>query len=130
MTIKTTFFYLCISVLFIFLSSCSSTKEISNWRKPDAQQEKFHKVLVIGMSNKMDVRTAFENKLSADLNKHNIQATGSLEFFGDQLREIPETLEAWRPLIDQLKAKEFDAVLVTKVVGVEGKHAESGIVRY
>lgn len=130
MTKKITLTYLFLSVLLILFSSCSSTKEISSWRKPETQQKKFQKVLVIGMINSLELRTTFESKLSTALNKKGIQATGSLAFFGDDLLEVPENIEAWKPLITELKSDEFDAVLVTKVVGVEGKDSDSGIVRY
>ncbi|MDT0294287.1 hypothetical protein ACFQ3R_01145 [Mesonia ostreae] len=130
MNIKTTLSYLSLLTLCIFFASCSSTKELSNWRKANTQNEQYHKVLVIGMGEDVDVRTTFEDKLSKSLNKNGINATGSIEFFGNQLLTVPKTLEAWRPLIDQLKSDNFDAVLVTKIVGVEGRKANSGIVRY
>ncbi|MDQ7918177.1 hypothetical protein RBU60_11360 [Mesonia sp. MT50] len=130
MHLKTTFSYLAIFTLCILFTSCSSTKELSNWRKPDTQDVQYHKVLVIGMGNNIDVRTRFEDKLAKTLNKNGIEAVGSIDFFGDQLLTIPKTLEGWEPLIEQLNSEDFDAVLVTKIVGVEGRDSDSGIVRY
>lgn len=130
MNIKTTFYYLSILTLLIVFTSCSSTKELSNWRKPNTQDVQYHKVLVIGMGENVDVRTTFEDKLSKTLNRNGIKAMGSIDFFGNQLLKIPETLEDWEPLIEQLKSENFDAVMVTKIVGVEGRNSDSGIVRY
>ena len=56
------------------------------------------------MINSLEVRTTFESKLSTALNKKGIQATGSLAFFGDDLLEVPENIEAWKPLITELKS--------------------------
>ncbi|WP_121665401.1 hypothetical protein [Mesonia aquimarina] len=127
---KSTLFSICTILIFVLISSCKATKETNTWRKPDSEKIKFNKVLVIGMSNDVDVRTTFEHHLSKSLNKKGINAKSSLDFFGDELLNIPTSLEAWQPLIKQLKSNGIDAVLVTKVIAVEGKDSKSGIVRH
>ncbi|MDR6301578.1 hypothetical protein [Mesonia maritima] len=91
---------------------------------------KFHKVLVLAMSQKTDLREQVENKLTKTLQENGISANGSLAFFGKEMETLPKTMDDWLPYIQQLKQENFDSVLITKIVGQEGKDAKNAIVRY
>ena len=43
-----------------------STKLVLSWRNPAASAKHFQKILVIGMSDKVEVRANFEDALSAN----------------------------------------------------------------
>ncbi len=104
-------------LLFFIITSCSGTKVVSNWRKPDSEQLKLHKVLVLAMTQKTDIRKRVEDKLTQTLEKNGISAGASLAFFGEEMDSLPKTLEDWLPHIQRLEQENYDAVLVTKVVG-------------
>lgn len=122
--------FLSLTLLFLIISSCSSTKVVSNWRKPDSEPMKLHKVLVLAMTQKTDIRKRVENKLTETLEKNGISAGGSLAFFGEEMDSLPKTMEDWIPHMQRLEQENFDAVLVIKVVGQEGKDSKNAIVRY
>ncbi|MBW2960746.1 hypothetical protein [Mesonia aestuariivivens] len=122
--------FLNLTVLVLIIISCSSTKQVSNWRKPASEDVKLHKVLVLGMTNNVTIREHFEQQLTATLLKNGINAEGSLSFFKDDMKTIPQTMEAWLPYINQLEEQKFDSVLITKVIGETGKDSKSAIIRY
>lgn len=122
--------YIGLPILFFLITSCSSTKVVSNWRKPDSEQLKLHKVLVLAMTQKTDLRKRVEDKLSETLAQNGISAQGSLAFFGKEMDTIPQTMENWLPHIKHLEQENFDSVLITKIVGQEGKDSKNAIVRY
>jgi hypothetical protein len=52
-----------------------SSKLITSWRNPSyAPAKKFHRVLAMGFSNKMEVRADFEDALAAELTSKGLEA--------------------------------------------------------
>lgn len=103
------------------LSSCSSSELVENWKNPEIDTFEAQKVLVIGITSDLDNRKIFERKLVSELKKNKVNAVRSLDFFETIYTESPKTEEELLELEEQLIQEGFDAILLSKVVGVEDK---------
>ncbi len=103
------------------LYSCSSSELVENWKNPDIDTFEAQKVLVIGITNEDANRKVFERKLASELKKNGVNAIKSLDFFEENFTTSPRTEEELMNLEMDLINKGFDAILLSKVVGVEDK---------
>jgi len=113
---------LLIPILIIgLLSSCSSGELVENWKNPDIDTFEAQKVLVVGITADLSNRKAFEDKLTSSLKKNGVNAIKSLDFFGKLYSDSPKTEEELLELETEMIQEGFDAILLSKVVGVEDK---------
>jgi len=110
-------FLLVIGLLF----SCSSSELVENWKNPDIDNFEAQKVFVIGITADLKNRKSFENKLTSVLKKNGVNAVKSLDFFENFYSKSPKTEEELLELEEELLQEGFDAILLSKVVGVEDK---------
>jgi len=101
--------------------SCSSSELVENWKNPEIDTFEAQKVLVIGISSNDSNRKVFEKKLVTELGKNGVNAVKSLDFFEETFTSTPRTEEDILALESQLVEKEFDAILLSKVVRIEDK---------
>lgn len=106
-------------VLSIFLSGCSSTQLVSNWKNPEIVLFEAYKVLVVGMTDNEEVRTDFESKLQKVFESRNVEAVRSIDLFDVEFTATKQTEEELSAVEDQLLQRDFDAILFTKIVGSE-----------
>lgn len=106
-------------VLSIFLSGCSSTQLVSNWKNPEIVLFDAYKVLVVGMTDNEEVRTDFESKLQKVFESRNVEAVRSIDLFDVEFTATKQTEEELSAVEDQLLQRDFDAILFTKIVGSE-----------
>jgi len=93
-----------------------SSKLVMSWKNPDYRAEKkFHRVLALGLSNKVEVRAEFEDALSAELSRQGYEA-------------IPGNTILLRPpgaqldlsyLKEQIRASQIEAVVVSRLIKVD-----------
>jgi len=110
-------FLLVIGLLF----SCSSSELVENWKNPDIDNFEAQKVFVIGITADLKNRKSFENKLTSVLKKNGVNAVKSLDFFENFYSKSPKTEEELLELEEELLQEGFDAILLSKVVGIEEK---------
>ena len=106
-------------VLSIFLSGCSSTQLVSNWKNPEIVLFDAYKVLVVGMTDNEEVRTDFESKLQKVFESRDVEAVRSIDLFDVEFTATKQTEEELSAVEDQLLQRDFDAILFTKIVGSE-----------
>ncbi|MEM0931247.1 MAG: hypothetical protein AAGJ12_02195 [Bacteroidota bacterium] len=112
--------------LFLFTASllflgCAAPKLISSWKSPEADDYQVYKVLVVGMTQDEEVRTAFETRLRDALRSKGFEAEKSMELF-DKAFTASEKTEADLDQVEQnLLAQGFDAILLTKIIGSENR---------
>jgi hypothetical protein len=91
-----------------------STKLLTSWKNPDYAGQRFHKILVIGMSNNPATRSDFEDALSLKIARNGIEAIPGNSIL---LRQ-----ETGKVDLDYLKAQirenQIDAVVVSRLVRV------------
>ncbi len=114
------FIYLLI-ITIVVLSGCSSSELVENWKNPDIDTFEAQKVLVIGITPDANNRKIFEKKLVSELKKNGVQAVKSADFFEQSFTTSPRTEDELMALESQLLEKGFDAILLSKVLGVEDR---------
>ncbi|OED41030.1 hypothetical protein AB832_03455 [Flavobacteriaceae bacterium (ex Bugula neritina AB1)] len=112
------FIVLLIAVLQV---GCTSSQLVDHWKNPDIRIFEAQKVLVIGITHELDNRKVFERKLTAELKKKNVNAVKSLNFFEKFYTDSPKTEKELMNLESMLLEEGFDAILLSKVLGVEDK---------
>lgn len=101
--------------------SCSSTKLVSSWKNPDNPIFEANKVLVVGLTNDVSTRRVFESQLSASLEKEGVIAVRSVDFFEAAFTQVEQSEEDLNAIESQLLDAGFDAILFSKILGVEQK---------
>ncbi|MAN60121.1 MAG: hypothetical protein CMC08_09835 [Flavobacteriaceae bacterium] len=100
---------------------CSSSKLVNEWRNPETPAFMAGKILIVGISPDIEMRRTFETHLANELEKHDMIAVRSVDFFESSFTTSTKS-EAQLSLIEnQLVEAGFDAVLFSKVVGSESK---------
>lgn len=110
-------------VLLIALMGCSSTEMIENWKNPDIVIFDASKVLLVGISNNEKARINFENKLQKEFDNRNVEAVRSLDVFDVNFTDSKRTEKDLDALEQSLLDKDFDAILLTKIVGSESRQS-------
>lgn len=101
-----------IAAVILLLSGCASTKTVSVWKDDAFTGPPFENLLVIGVSEDNSDRNTFESEFAKSVAANGRSATPSA-----QLLKGPEKLT--KEAVDEvLNNGDFDAVLVTRVVGV------------
>lgn len=78
----------------LFLSSCSSVSVIGSWSDPEARAIQSDKVMVIGITPKINVRQNVENQMTDKLTENGVNVTGSLTVFPPTLKDA-DAVEKW-----------------------------------
>lgn len=110
-----------ILVFTIIFFGCSSAELVDNWKNPDIVIFYASKVLVVGMTQDEDARVDFESRLKAEFDKREVESMRSIDLFDvnftDSKRTEKELDDVERSLLD----KDFDAILLTKIIGSENR---------
>lgn len=113
--------YSILIILFFVLSGCTSTKLVNEWKSPDAINFEANKVLVIGLAQDLELRRQFEDQLTSKLEKKDVIAVRSVDFFEASFTDEKQSEEELNTIEQQLLDAGFDAILFSKVVGSENK---------
>lgn len=99
----------CLSFILILLVACSSTKLISSWKSPDVSNQKFNKMLVIGLMGNKDrsLRENVENIIVQQLQTKGIYAGSAFAEYG------PKTFEGLDEptVLKKLRNKGYDGAV-------------------
>ena len=112
---------LVILLISLFFVGCASPKLISSWKSPEADTYQVYKVLVVGMTQDMEIRTAFETRLRDALIAKGFEAERSLELFDKEFTASEKTEADLDEVEQRLLEQGFDAILLTKVIGSENR---------
>jgi hypothetical protein len=94
---------------------CKSTKLLTSWKNPNYAGQRFHKILVIGMSNNPATRADFEDALSLKIARNGLEAIP-----GNTLLLRPDTSKIDLDYIRaQVREHQIDAVVVSRLVKVD-----------
>ncbi len=93
-----------------------STKLVMSWKNPSySQTTKYHRVLALGLSNRVGVRADFEDALAAELASTGLEAIAGNTIF---LRP-PGTQLDLNYVREQVRANQIDVVVVSRLIKVE-----------
>ena len=107
-----------ILLVFIFLG-CSSAQLVSTWKNPDYVIFDAYKVLIVAMTPDEDAQITFETKMKRQFSRRNIEAVRSIDLFDVEFTSVARTEEELDEVEQLLLDRDFDAILVTKVLGSE-----------
>ena len=97
------------------ISACTTAKPIAEWRDKGYSGGPFDNILIVGISDQVTARRAFENTFVDRLGEEQINATAAFAVMPENTRPTEENIKA------VIKDIRFDAVLVTHLVGVDEK---------
>lgn len=112
-----------ILIIVLFFSGCSSSKLVKEYKNPDTYAFQASKVLVIGMTADKTLRRDFEKSVTQALEKNNVIAVKSVDFFEKSFTDRRQTIEELNALESQLLNAGFEAIILTKVTGQQTKVA-------
>ncbi|PKV66022.1 hypothetical protein ATE90_2479 [Polaribacter sp. Hel1_33_96] len=108
-------------LLFTLLTSCSSIELIEMWKNPKIDSLSVSKVLIVGMTSNMEARKQFEEKLKKEFESRDIEAVMSLDLFEPTFTAEKKSKQELRIVEQILATSYFDAILFTKIKGIENK---------
>ena len=112
-----------IITLLILLLGCSTAQIVSNWKNPEIVVFDAYKVLVVGMTPNQEGRELFETKMVREFKRGGVKAMRSIDLFDVEFTNTPRTEAELDAVEEQLLAKDFDAILFTKVLGSENRQS-------
>ncbi|MDG1572452.1 hypothetical protein OZ410_09005 [Robiginitalea sp. M366] len=99
--------------------SCSTVRLESSYKDPDVVLFNSQKLLVVGLTQDMRVREAFESRLQEIFEDEGIETMRSIDLFDVEFTSAERSEEELSQVEAQLIEKDFDAILFTKVLGTE-----------
>lgn len=118
---KNFLFSIFISFSFVLLMSCSTTKLTQEYKSPDTGYFQANKVLVVGISTDNEIRRTFEKKVVESLEKEDVIAVKSIDFFEKSFTNNKQSLQQLNDIEERLLEAGFDAILFTKIIGQENR---------
>lgn len=113
-----------ILILFAFtLMGCSSAELVENWKNPDIVIFDAYKVLLVGMTQNDNARVDFETRLKEEFDKRNVESMRSIDLFDVQFTNSKRTEKELDEVERSLLDKDFDAILLTKIIGSENRQS-------
>lgn len=108
-------------LLSIFITGCSSTKLVQEYKNPESINFEANKVLVVGISADKDLRRTYEKKMVDALENEGVIAVKSIDFFEKSFTDNKKSILQLNTIENQLLEAGFDAILFTKITGKESR---------
>jgi len=111
-------------LLSIFLLSvftavgAKSIKMVTSWFNPKYEGQPFHKILVIGVAQNLEVRADFEDAMAAEIARPGIETIPGNQIL---LRPDPKAKPDLDSLRAQIRDNHIDAVVVSRLLKVDTK---------
>ncbi|MBG42593.1 MAG: hypothetical protein CL530_01345 [Aequorivita sp.] len=112
---------LALSFFVALLSGCSSSRLVDEYVNSENPNFQANKVLVVGLTADPVLQRQFEYSLQQAMEKENVIAVKSVDYFESTFSENNQTEENLKNIENELLNAGFDAVLFSKVTGQESK---------
>lgn len=108
-----------ISLLIAFGTvSAKSIKIVTSWFNPKYQGQSFHKILVIGVAQNLEVRADFEDEMASKIARPGIETIPGNHIL---LRPDPNAKPDFDYLRGQIRDNHIDAVIVSRLLKIDKK---------
>lgn len=107
----------------IALMGCSSAELVDNWKNPDIVVFDASKVLIVGMTSNEEARLNYESKMQKEFDERGVEAIRSIDIFDANFTSSRRTEKELDALEESLLDKNFDAILLTKILGSESRQS-------
>jgi len=111
-------FLLALVLMALTVASGKSIKMVTSWLNPKYQGKTFHKVLVIGVAQDLEVRADFEDEMAAQIARPGMQTIPGNQIL---LRPDPKAKLDLVYLREQIRANQIDAVVVSRLLRIDKK---------
>ena len=102
-------------IMLFFLTSCASTKVVSEWKDPSLSGKKFKKIMVIGVAKQPDQRRSYEDEFVRQLQAQGVMAIPSHTLIPrDKMRDR-------KTITQNIEGLGIDGVIITRLKEVEDK---------
>lgn len=98
--------------------SGKSIKMVTSWLNPKYQGQTFHKILVIGVAQNLEVRADFEDGMAAQLARPGMETIAGNQIL---LRPDPQAKPDFDALRAQIRDNKIEAVVVTRLLKIDKK---------
>jgi hypothetical protein len=106
------------SLVLLLAVNAKSVKMITSWFNPNYKGHTFHKILVIGVAQNLEVRADFEDEMAAQIARPGIETIPGNHIL---LRPDPDVKLDLDYLRGQIRDNHIDAVVVSRLLKVEKK---------
>src|SRR6516162_300173 len=110
-----------LSIFLLTVLSAANAKSIKiamSWLNPKYEGQAFHKVLVIGVAQNLEVRADFEDAMAAEIARPGIETIPGNQIL---LRPDPKAKPDFDALRAQIRDNHIDAVVVSRLLKVDKK---------
>lgn len=102
----------------LFIAGCSPATEITGtWSDPQAQNINYDNVIVVAMTDRVNIKQSVENAMAEELRAQGVNATTSLEQFPPRFRD--GMVDSKDELMNFVNQNRFDGILTVAVVDEE-----------
>jgi hypothetical protein len=105
-------------MLLALTATGKSIKMVTSWLNPKYQGQTFHKVLVIGVAQDLEVRADFEDEMAAQMARPGMQTIPGNQIL---LRPDPKAKLDLNYLREQIRGNQIDAVVVSRLLRIDKK---------
>src|SRR5215831_4310755 len=105
-------------LLALTAASGKSIKMVMSWFNPNYAGQKFHKILVIGVAQDLEVRADFEDAMAARISRPGMETIPGNQIL---LRPDPKAKPDFDYLRAQIRSHQIDAVVVSRLLKVDTK---------
>lgn len=112
-----------IALFVLILMGCSSAELVENWKNPDIVIFDAYKVLLVGMTQNEDARVDFETRLKTVFDNRKVESMRSIDLFDVHFTDSKRTEKELDDVEQSLLDKDFDAILLTKIIGSETRQS-------
>ena len=109
-----------LSVFLLVLTAANgkALKIVTSWLNPKYEGQNFHKVLVIGVAQDLEVRADFEDKMAAQIARPGMETIPGNQIL---LRPDPKAKPDFDYLRAQINSNHIDAVVVSRLLKIDKK---------
>ncbi|HET6178265.1 MAG TPA: hypothetical protein VFE61_15120 [Candidatus Sulfotelmatobacter sp.] len=98
--------------------SGKSIKMVTSWFNPKYEGQTFHKILVIGVAQNLEVRADFEDGMAAQIARPGMETIAGNQIL---LRPDPQAKPDFDALRAQIRDNQIDAVVVSRLLKIDKK---------
>ena len=107
-----------LSIFLLTVITALNAKMVTSWFNPKYKGQTFHKVLVIGVAQNLEVRADFEDEMASKIARPGIETIPGSQIL---LRPDPKAEPDLDYLRGQIRDNQIDAVIVSRLLKVDKK---------
>jgi hypothetical protein len=104
--------------MLFFLTSCASTKVTGEWKDPNMGDQKFEKIMVLGVAKQPKNRRLYEDEFVKQLKAKGVMVVSSRTLISHENMRDKETI------VQTIESNGFDGVIISRVGNIHSKQRD------